>query len=135
MGFYPLHKELYYHFPENNQFLFLHLTVSMESYTVRQSLAFLFEKSFTNPKNDKIPKSHFWGRWGGGEGGVVGDQLPIFDAESKFAKIPKLIYSGGFGDQLPTFDAESKSAKIPKSLYSVGRGGGRREEGGLATNI
>ena len=50
------------------------------------------------------------GGGGGGGGEVVGDQLPTFDAESKFAKIPMLIYSGGFGDQLPTFDAESKSA-------------------------
>ena len=52
-------------------------------------------------------------------------QLPTFDAESKFAKIPKSLYGGGGGvhdSQLPTFDAESKSAKIPKSLYGGGRG-------------
>ena len=61
-------------------------------------------------------------------GGGFGDsQLPTFDAESKSAKIPKSLHSGGGGggvhdSQLPTFDAESKSAKIPKSLYGGGGG-------------
>ena len=36
---------------------------------------------------------------GRGEGGEVCDgQLPTFDAESKSAKIPKFLYSGGGGD-------------------------------------
>ena len=51
---------------------------------------------------------------------MVGVQLPTFDVESKSAKIPNSLYSGGGGEvQLPTFDAESKS-KIPNSLYGGG---------------
>ena len=54
--------------------------------------------------------------------------LPSFDAESKFADIPKSLYGGRGGGgvpspytvesgvQLPTFDDESKSAKIQKML-------------------
>ena len=46
--------------------------------------------------------------------GMAGNQLPIFDAESKYRSHSGVGWGEGIGNQLLTFDAEPKSAKIPK---------------------
>ena len=62
----------------------------------------------------------------GGWGEGWWNQFPIFDAESKLAKIQNSHVEGGGGcwwNQFPTFDAESKLAKIQNS-HVEGWGGG-----------
>ena len=74
----------------------------------------------SNLLKSKIPMSS------GGEGGGRGwwNQLSIFDAEFKFAKIQNShVGRGGWWTQLSTFDAEFKFAKI-QSSHDQWEGGG-----------
>ena len=61
-------------------------------------------------------------------GGGVKIQLPIFDAESKSAKIPKSLYSrgGGGGGMMANFQLSIASPNLLKSQspFMVGGGGG-----------
>ena len=79
-------------------------------------------------KSAKIPKSLYGGGGGGGgrEGGCVmaNFQLLMLSPNLLKSQSPFMVGAGVHDDQLPTVDAESKSAKIPKFLYSGGGGGG-----------
>ena len=51
-------------------------------------------------------------------------QLLMLSPNLLRSQIPYMVGKGVVHDeQLPTFDAESKSAKIPNSLYTGGEGG------------
>ena len=76
-----------------------------------------------------LKSKNSFARCGRGRGCVMANfQLLMLSPNLLKSKSPYVrMGSGGTHDsQLPTFDAESKSAKIPKSLYSGGGGGGGR---------
>ena len=73
----------------------------------------------------------WWWWWGGGGGGFW-DQLPTSDAESKSAKIPNSLYSGGGWGVGSNFQLLMLSPNLLKSQipYTVGGGGGGGGKGG-----